>query len=56
MIEHDEQHGAAAEEDGEGVEGGVGDHLCFFFRLFSILCLVRSGGCSLFGWLGSMTD
>lgn len=40
VIEHDEQHGSAAEEDGEGVEGGVGDHCCFMF----VLCWVSLSG------------
>ena len=26
VVQDDHQHGGAAEEDGEGVEGGVGDH------------------------------
>lgn len=26
VVEDDEEHGGRAEEDGEGVEGGVGDH------------------------------
>lgn len=31
MIEDDHEHCCGAEEEGEGVEGGVGDH---FFLLF----------------------
>jgi hypothetical protein len=28
VVEDDQEHGGAAEEDGEGVELGVGDHGC----------------------------
>lgn len=28
VVEDDQEHGSAAEEDGEGVELGVGDHGC----------------------------
>ena len=28
MVEHNQEHGGAAEEDGEGVKLGVGDHFC----------------------------
>lgn len=28
VVENDHEDGCAAEEDGEGVEGGVGDHCC----------------------------
>lgn len=34
MIEDDHEHCCGAEEEGEGVEGGVGDHF-FCFCLFS---------------------
>lgn len=42
MVEDYEEHGGAAEEDGEGVEGGVGDHGCGCFWLVDGLGL---------GWL-----
>lgn len=29
MVEDDQEHGSATEEDGEGVELGVGDHGCW---------------------------
>lgn len=29
VVENDQEHGGAAEEDGEGVELGVGDHGCW---------------------------
>ena len=32
VVEDDQQHGGAAEEDGEGVELGVGDHGCWLLR------------------------
>lgn len=35
MIEDDHEHCCGAEEEGEGVEGGVGDHFLFCFCLFS---------------------
>lgn len=35
MIEDDHEHCCGAEEEGEGVEGGVGDHFFCCFCLFS---------------------
>lgn len=43
MIEDDHEHCCGAEEEGEGVEGGVGDH-SFCFCLFSDF-LGGGGGC-----------
>lgn len=45
MVEHDEQHGGASKEDGERVEGGVGDHGCSESRVGS--CLMNRSSRSL---------
>lgn len=36
MIEDDHEHCCGAEEEGEGVEGGVGDH----FFVVSVCCMI----------------
>lgn len=41
MIEDDHEHCCGAEEEGEGVEGGVGDH---FFVVVSVCFLVLGRG------------
>lgn len=46
MIEDDHEHCCGAEEEGEGVEGGVGDH---FFLLFLFSGVLVFGG---FGRVG----
>lgn len=33
MVDDDEEHGEAAEKDGEGVEVVVGDHCCVLYRV-----------------------
>jgi len=44
VVEDDQEHGSATEEDGEGVELGVGDHGCWLLRVwglgFELLVLV----------------
>lgn len=42
MIEDDHEHCCGAEEEGEGVEGGVGDH--FFFVSVCFLGFGRGEG------------
>lgn len=37
MIEDDHEHCCGAEEEGEGVEGGVGDHFFLFLSVFWVL-------------------
>lgn len=48
MIEDDHEHCCGAEEEGEGVEGGVGDHFFCCFCLFSGFW----GGVRVEGWCG----
>lgn len=43
MIEDDHEHCCGAEEEGEGVEGGVGDH--FFFCCFCLFSGFWGGVC-----------
>lgn len=41
MIEDDHEHCCGAEEEGEGVEGGVGDH--FFWLFLSVFWVFGEG-------------
>lgn len=51
MIEDDHEHCCGAEEEGEGVEGGVGDH---FFFVVSVCFLVFLGGVRVEEWCGDV--
>jgi hypothetical protein len=44
VVEHDHEHGCAAKEDGQAVEGGVCDHFVFFVEAMEL------GGCAV-GWI-----
>lgn len=48
MVEDDHEHCCGAEEEGEGVEGGVGDH---FFCCFCLLYDFLGGSGEVFGGL-----
>lgn len=58
MIEDDHEHCCGAEEEGEGVEGGVGDHFfcCFCFSVCLWEGIGLRGGAQVFGgvvvWFG----
>lgn len=52
MIEDDHEHCCGAEEEGEGVEGGVGDHFFCCFCLFSGFLGGVCVRCSADWWFG----